>query len=86
MSRQEKLLRRFLSRPEDFTFDELITLLKGFGYEQLKSGKTGGSRIAFFNQNSKRIIRLHRPHPQNTLKRYQILELEKEFKSKGFIR
>ena len=86
MSRQEKLLRRFLSRPKDFTFDELITLLKGFGYEQMKSGKTGGSRIAFFNQNSKRIIRLHRPHPQNTLKRYQILELEKEFKSKGFIR
>jgi len=86
MSRQEKLLRRFLGRPKDFTFDELITLLKGFGYEQMKSGKTGGSRIAFFNQNSKRIIRLHRPHPQNTLKSYQLLELEKEFKSKGFIR
>lgn len=86
MSRQTKLLRRFLSRPKDFAFNELITLLRGFGYEQMKSGKTAGSRIAFLNERSKHIIRLHRPHPQNTLKAYQILELEKDLKSKGLIR
>jgi hypothetical protein len=86
MSHQAKLLRRFLSRPNDFTYDELIVLLRGFGYQKMKSGKTAGSRIAFINERSKHIIRLHRPHPNNTLKIYQILELEKELKLKGFIR
>lgn len=29
---------------------------------------------------------LHKPHPQKTLKNYQIVDLEKELKAKGHIR
>jgi hypothetical protein len=86
MSRKDKLITRFLSRPNDFTFAELITLLRGFGYKEMKVGKTGGSRVAFINEETLHIIRLHEPHPQRTLKTYQILDLEKELKAKGFIR
>ena len=35
MSRFEKLLKRFLSRPKDFSYDELRMLLSGLGSYQL---------------------------------------------------
>ncbi|MDP2791931.1 MAG: type II toxin-antitoxin system HicA family toxin [Rectinemataceae bacterium] len=72
MSKDEKLVKRFLARPRDFTYDELRTLLKNFGYEEDQRGKTSGSRVAFYNKSTKRIIRLHKPHPGNELKMYQL--------------
>jgi len=71
MSKQEKLLERFLSQPKDFTWNELIKLLKGFGYQQISAGKTGGSRVRFIHPDYPPII-LHRPHPKPILKRYQL--------------
>jgi hypothetical protein len=53
MSRQEKLLNRFLSVPSDFTWEELIKILTGFGYLELKAGKTGGSRRRFADKDKK---------------------------------
>ena len=85
MSRHTKLLKRFLAKPRDFTYDELFTLLSGFGYKEVKTGKTAGSRVAFFNEESQNMIRLHRPHPGNTLKRYQIDDVERELRRKGFL-
>ncbi|MDH4272135.1 MAG: type II toxin-antitoxin system HicA family toxin [Candidatus Aminicenantes bacterium] len=85
MSRHQKLLRRFLAKPRDFTYDELDVLLRGFGYRQVKSGKTAGSRVAFFNEAIKHIVRFHKPHPSNALRRYQLDDLERELKRKGFI-
>ncbi len=85
MSKAEKLLKRFLSKPKDFTFDELARLLQGFGYEEVKMGKTSGSRVAFINYETKHIIRLHKPHPRPELKRYQMDNVEEELKSKGII-
>ena len=72
MSKFEKLLKRFLSKPKNFTYLELKGLLNGLGYIELAKGKTSGSRIAFINNTTKHLIRLHRPHPSNTLKMYQI--------------
>jgi hypothetical protein len=71
MSKKDKLLERFLLLPKDFTWDEAIKLLSFFGYTELKTGKTGGSRRKFINQK-KHIISLHKPHPGNILKRYQL--------------
>ena len=47
MGRKAKLLARLQQRPRDFTWDELTTLLKAFGYKQAKPGKIGGSRRRF---------------------------------------
>jgi hypothetical protein len=85
MSRHKKLIKRFLAKPSDFTYDELVTLLKAFGYREVKAGKTAGSRVAFFNQESQNIIRLHRPHPGNVLKRYQLDDVERELRRKGLL-
>ena len=51
------------------------------GYREIKIGKTGGSRRRFIHDSASTIT-LHKPHPQNILKRYiidQLLEvLQKE--------
>jgi hypothetical protein len=74
MTKREKLLDRFLTKPKDFTWDELAKVLSIFGYKQTSAGKTGGSRVRFISSNYPPII-LHRPHPKPILKRYQLEEI-----------
>ncbi len=71
MSRKEKLILKFQQRPKNFTWDELVSLLKYLGYREIKTGKTGGSRRRFIH-NSAATITLHKPHPQSILKRYAV--------------
>ncbi|EKE01094.1 MAG: hypothetical protein ACD_21C00221G0002 [uncultured bacterium] len=71
MTKREKLLDRFLTKPRDFTWDELSKVLSGFGYRQISAGKTGGSRARFIHLHYPAII-LHKPHPKPILKRYQL--------------
>ena len=86
MSKAEKLLQRFLSKPTDFTFEELERLLKGFGYEGAKTGKTSGSRVAFLNKQTKSVIRLHKPHPNPELIRYLLTEAVEMLRKAGVIK
>ncbi len=71
MSRKEKLIAKLQQRPKNFTWDELTSLLKYLGYRKAKTGRTGGSRRRFVHPSAT-IITLHKPHPQNALKRYAI--------------
>ncbi len=75
MSKNDKLLARLLSQPADFTWDELLRVLRQLGYEEQAAGKTGGSRRAFVKAETGVIIRLHKPHPGNVLKQYQLKQL-----------
>jgi hypothetical protein len=84
MSKAEKLLGRLLSRPKDFTFEELVTLLGHFGYAEVRSGKTGGSRVAFIDDKQD-YIRLHKPHPRNILKPYQVNNLIQDLEERGLL-
>jgi predicted RNA binding protein YcfA (HicA-like mRNA interferase family) len=74
VSRKEKLIKRFLSCPKDFNWEELVSLLMGLGFQEANTGKTGGSRRRFINETQV-VITLHKPHPQNILKRYQIEQI-----------
>jgi len=85
MSQEEKLIKRLLSKPKDFTYDELRKLLRKLGYEEKQSGKTSGSRVAFVNPDSEHIIRLHKPHPNNELKQYQMEQIIEELKVRRLI-
>jgi len=83
MSKTEKAVLRLLCIPRDFTWEELIKVLNHFGFFELKTGKTGGSRRKFADSRSNVII-LHKSHPGNIVKEYvirQIIELltEKEY-------
>lgn len=81
MSKKDKLIARLLTKPTDFTYAELTRLLAGFGFKEETSGKTSGSRVAFINSTTKQILRLHKPHPGNILKSYQISQLIDELKN-----
>ncbi len=71
MSRRGKLIEKLKRRPRDFTWNELVTLLEGLGYAEVRRGKTGGSRRRFVHESAATII-LHEPHPGNQLKSYQV--------------
>jgi len=76
VSKKEKLLRRFLSRPTDFTWDELVSLLGGFNFNLNNS--SGSSHCCFVSgDDPSKVIRTCRPHPSPILKNYQIREIIK---------
>jgi len=80
MSKFEKLLVKFLSCPTDFTYMELRTILKYMDYEEIEGA---GSRICFKKDRHK--IKLHKPHPGNILKRYQLKLVIDELKKEGLL-
>ncbi|MDR1356189.1 MAG: type II toxin-antitoxin system HicA family toxin [Tannerellaceae bacterium] len=80
MSKTDKLIIRLLSRPKDFTYGELKTLLLLFGYSETQGA---GSRVCFVREDHR--IKLHKPHPSNTLKRYQLDLVIDELRTKGLI-
>ena len=86
MSRAAKLLQRFLRKPKDFSYGELTRLLRAFGYVEASAGRSGGSRVAFTNPDTRDVIRLHRPHPANIMKAYQLELIEEHLIEKGYIR
>ena len=85
MTKQEKLLKRFLSKPNDFSFPEIKRLLEGFRYTEIKTGKPSGSRVAFYHEERRHLIRLHKPHPQNRVRRYVLDYLEDELRNAGVL-
>jgi hypothetical protein len=84
MSKREKLMQRFLSKPADFSWGELKSLLEGFGYSLGSGGRTGGSRVKFLHQQHPPVI-LHKPHPIPVLKRYQIEQIAEFLKKEGLL-
>jgi hypothetical protein len=82
MGQHEKLLERLRSRPKDFRWEQLKTLLSGFGY---KEEKGRGSRRRFFNPSTGVSISLHQPHPQNELKSYQVKDVLDHLRQEGLL-
>jgi len=72
MSRKEKLLVRLKSRPKDFSWLELQTLMKHLGYAEIRGS---GSRRKYIHMATKRIVSLHKRHPDATLLDYQVRDV-----------
>jgi hypothetical protein len=62
MSAKDKLIERFKNLPKDFTFDELVKLLTGFGFVVSNRGKTSGSRVRFEKKDIRVFMDIHKPH------------------------
>lgn len=86
MSKTDKLLNRFLSKPRDFTFEELRKLLKSLGYEEVKTGQTSGARVAFYNTELDDMIKFHRPHPSQIMKQCYLINIERQLKDREVIK
>ena len=65
MSQHQKLVAKLLTVPvpADFTWDELVRLLSGYGYKEDASG--GGSHRRFMNSMTKATIFVPKPHHPN---------------------
>jgi hypothetical protein len=85
MARSEKLLRRLLGSPADFTFGELEMLLGGLGFRLSNAGGTSGSAVRFINSETDQIIRLHKPHPSPVLKQYLVKFIIDELEQGGYL-
>jgi hypothetical protein len=83
MSKHQKALQRLLSKPADFTWSELKSLMDAFKYE-LK--KTGGSGRKFIHPSSGATLFLHEPHPSKVLKSYQVRDAITFLTREGYIK
>jgi len=84
MTQYDKLIERFLSKPKDFSWQELVKILSGLGYKQMSAGKTGGSRVRFIHEDNMPIV-LHKPHPKLILKRYQLEDIIEQLTLEGLL-
>jgi hypothetical protein len=83
MSKKEKLVDKLLTKPKDFTFDEMVSLLSYFGYH-LKQGGTG-SGVKFTRDNSNEVINFHKPHPNGVLKKYVLEQIIEKLRKDGLL-
>ena len=83
MGKKDKLIKRIKTRPKDFTFEEVESLLLSLGLRKHKSGKTSGSRVKFIYNETPFII--HKPHPRKELLPYQIDDILDFLERKGLI-
>ena len=84
MSRLEKEIERLKSKPKDYTYDEVKNLLNKLGFYENNKGSTSGSRVEFINEKNVQ-IELHKPHPKNVLKHYQIKDIIEKLREGGLI-
>ena len=84
MSKNDKIVERFITLPKDFTFDEIEKILTNFGYEKSNKGKTSGSRVMFKKDGSAPVL-LHKPHPGNIVKYYALKQVYDILKNEGLI-
>lgn len=83
MSKKQKLIDRLIAIPKDFTWDELVSVLSGFGYKMQKP--TGTSGRSFLNEENKHTFYFHKPHPGNIVKRYVLTDVIQTLKDQGKI-
>lgn len=83
MGTKEKLILRFKTLPNDFTWTELARLFGSFGYEISNKGKTSGSRVIFKKGES--AYAAHKPHPGSIVKPYVMKQVYEFFKNNGLI-
>jgi len=82
MSKFQKALDRLKSKPRDFTWRELQTIMSHFGYQELRGG---GSRRKFLNPKTRISVSLHEPHPKPILKMYVVELIIEHLKEEGLL-
>lgn len=82
MSKLDKQIRRLLSLPSDYTYNECETLLRNLGYEVYEGS---GSAVKFIRYKDEDKIFFHKPHHTNELKRYILKQIIEHLSNNGDI-
>lgn len=83
MSKQQKILKRLFSKPVDFEWGELKTLMQSFGFE-LKTAAGSGRKFIHLSTQATHFI--HEPHPSKVLKSYQVRDAITFLTREGYIK
>ena len=81
MSKHEKLKEKLLKFSTNFTYNEMASLLKGFGYIEEERGRTSGSGVMFYHKDLNDKIMFHKPHPEKELKKYLLKMIIEKLKN-----
>jgi hypothetical protein len=82
MTKRQKAVERLLSKPTDYTWDELRSVMKAFGYEMRM---TGGSGRKFIHPDTRETLYFHEPHPLKLLKLYQVRDAIQFLREQGHL-
>lgn len=79
MTKRDKLKVKFCRKPppKDFRFDELVTMLSNMGFtmHELTGGSSHKCFILTLDSGEEHRLFTVKPHPNNTLKTYQIKDI-----------
>lgn len=81
MNKIKKLTNKLYKNPKGFTYSEANTLMNALEIKEDNKGKTSGSRVVFKGKNGS--LLMHKPHPGNELKPYQIRDIQKFLENEG---
>ena len=84
MSKLDKLVQSFLSKPVNYSWGELKSLLEGFGCSSGSGRKTGVQRVKFLHPQHPPLI-LHKLRSATVLKRYQVDQIAEFLKKEGLL-
>lgn len=70
MTKRDKRLERLLAKPKDFTWDEMLAVMKQYNCQWFPNG--GGSSHGVFQHESGLVFNSYRPHPSGIVLRYQL--------------
>lgn len=82
MSDLNKQKARIKSKPTDYKWSELTSLLNKLGYDEIQGS---GSRVKFYNSKKDSLIALHKPHPSSILKQYMVKAIVNKLEDAGFL-
>jgi len=82
LSKREKLLKRLASRPKDFTWAELVSLMTSLDFEMERAS---GSGRKFVHPVAESVLYIHEPHPAKVLKSYQVHDAIDYLKKEGLL-
>ncbi len=87
MAKTDTLLEKLCAAPTpaDFRFSDLRKVMAHFGYLESNKGATSGSRVKFYNPETKAVLLLHKPHPGDEMVKAAVDSVVKFLKEHGHI-
>lgn len=87
MARIDALLEKLCAKPvpADFRFSDLRKVMTHFGYLESHKGATSGSRVMFYHPQTKAVLLLHKPHPDDEMVKAAVGSVVKFLKEHGHL-
>ncbi len=87
MAKIDTLLEKLRAKPTpaDFKFSDLRKVMTHFGYLESNKGATSGSRVKFYNPETKAVLLLHKPHPRDEMVKAAVDSVVKFLEEHGHI-